>query len=73
MVPIQLSLAGDGRLVILTPQTVRTAFFQFTKVNQYTGRHKYALNRPLYKPFKLWKYNDKRSGLVHRKTESPYY
>lgn len=24
---IQLSLAGKGRLVILTPQTVRTAFF----------------------------------------------
>lgn len=47
-VPIQLSLAGDGRLVILTPETVRKAFFQFSKVNpEYTGREKYKLNYPL--------------------------
>lgn len=42
---IQLSLVGDRRLVILTPQTVRKAFFQFTKVNpEYTGREKYKLD-----------------------------
>lgn len=58
---LQLSLAGDGRLVILTPQTVRAAFFQFTKVNQYTERHKYPLNRPVYKSFKVWKDKDKFS------------
>jgi hypothetical protein len=53
-VPIQLSLAGDGRLVILTPATVRKAFFQFSKVNpEYTGREKYRLDYPLYNPVKL--------------------
>ncbi|GAB1544442.1 hypothetical protein NUACC21_71180 [Scytonema sp. NUACC21] len=70
--PIQLSLAGDGRLVILTSQTIRNAFFQFTKVNpEYTGRQKFPLNRPLYKPFKIWKYNSKREGLIFRKTSVP--
>ena len=54
--PIELSLAGDGRVVILTPQTVRKAFFQFTKVNpEYTGRDKYRLALPLHHPVKLWK------------------
>ncbi|QSJ15325.1 hypothetical protein JYQ62_26230 [Nostoc sp. UHCC 0702] len=67
MVQIQLSLAGDGRLVILTPQTVRAAFFQITKVNRkYTSREKFPLNRPLYKPFKLWKYQNKRDGKILR-------
>ena len=70
MAPIKLSLLGDGRLVILTPQTVRTAFFQFTKVNQYTGRHKYALNRPLYKPFKLWKYKNKKNVIINNETNA---
>jgi hypothetical protein len=31
--PIQLSLAGDGRLIILTPQTARKAYYQFIEVN----------------------------------------
>jgi hypothetical protein len=31
--PIQLSLAGDGRPIILTPQTVRRAYYQFIAVN----------------------------------------
>ncbi|GAB4538177.1 MAG: hypothetical protein Tsb0014_27610 [Pleurocapsa sp.] len=47
--PIALSLAGDGRLVILTPQTVRKAYFQFNKVNRgYTNKEKYSLNYPGY-------------------------
>lgn len=59
--PIQLSLAGDGRLVILTPQTVRKAFFQFAKVNpEYTGREKYRLDRLLYHPVKVKKYTKKK-------------
>lgn len=67
MVQIQLSLAGDGRLVILTPQTVRAAFFQITQVNrEYTSREKFPLNRPLYKPLKLWKYQNKRDGNILR-------
>jgi hypothetical protein len=67
--PIKLSLAGDGRLVILTPQTVRSVFFQFTEVNrEYTGREKFPLNRPLYQPFKLWKYKSKSDGRILRKT-----
>lgn len=46
---IQLSLTGNGRLVILTPQTVRKAFFQFTKVNsEYTGREKHRLDSPIH-------------------------
>ncbi|BAZ08348.1 hypothetical protein NIES4071_01530 [Calothrix sp. NIES-4071] len=77
MAPIQLSLLGDGRLVILTPQTVRAAFFQLSKVNpkhnQYTGRHKYPLDRPLHKPFKIWKYKYKRDGRVYRYSEKPYW
>lgn len=62
-VSIQLSLAGDGRLVILTPETVRKAFFQFSKVNpEYTGREKYKLNYPLANgPVSIFKYTKKRS------------
>jgi len=57
--PIQLSLAGNGRLVILTPQTVRRAYFQFTKVNaEYTGREKYRLNQLLHHQVKLGKSKD---------------
>lgn len=67
VLPIQLSLAGDGRFVILTPQTVRAAFFQFTRVNpEYSGRDKFNLNRPIYKPFKIWKYENKRDGSIFR-------
>ena len=69
---IQLSLAGDGRLLVLTPQTVRTAFFQFTRANpEYTGREKFPLNRPLENKFKLWKYKNKRDGMVLRETYVP--
>jgi len=32
--PIELSLKGDGRLLRLTPRTVRTAFLQVVQVNQ---------------------------------------
>ncbi|BAZ47895.1 hypothetical protein NIES4103_05000 [Nostoc sp. NIES-4103] len=72
MVQMQLSLAGDGRLVILTPQTVRAAFFKLTSVNQeYTSREKFPLNRPIYKPFKLWKDENKRDGSVLRTTYAP--
>jgi hypothetical protein len=47
--PIQLSLAGDRRLVILTAKTVRKAYFQFTSVNpEYTSRRRYRLQTPLY-------------------------
>ncbi|BAY20713.1 hypothetical protein NIES2100_04560 [Calothrix sp. NIES-2100] len=72
MVSIQLSLAGDGRLLILTPETVRSAFFQFTEVNrEYTSRQKFPLNRPLDQPFKLWKYKNKRDGIVYRSISKP--
>lgn len=48
---IKLSLAGDGRLVILTPQTVRKAFFLFSNANaQYTAKEKYQLDYPLHDP-----------------------
>ena len=61
--PIQLSLAGDGRLVILTAETVRKAFFQFTKVNpEYTGREKYRLNQPLHNPVELSDWRDSGQG-----------
>jgi hypothetical protein len=73
MAPIQLSLLGDGRLVILTPQTVRAAYFHFTKRNQYTGRHKYRLDSPLHQPFKLWKYKYKKDGRIYRYNEEPYW
>jgi hypothetical protein len=46
--PIQLSLVGDGRLLVLTPGTVRKAYFQFTKFNQYNGAQKYFLDIRLY-------------------------
>jgi hypothetical protein len=59
--PIQLSLAGDGRLVILTWQTVRKAFFQFAKVNpEYTGREKYRLDYPLHDPVEVIKFTKKK-------------
>ncbi|MBF0290002.1 MAG: hypothetical protein HQM14_19470 [SAR324 cluster bacterium] len=45
--PIQISLAGDGRVVLLTPQTVRKAFFQFSNANLgYSGRRRFRLDRP---------------------------
>lgn len=72
MVQIQLSLAGDGRLVILTPQTVRAAFFKLTNANrEYTSREKFPFNRPIYQPFKLWKYENKRNGNILRSTSAP--
>ena len=53
--PIQLSLAGNGKLVILTPETVRKAFFQFTKVNpEYTGREKYKLEYPCFEQTSIY-------------------
>lgn len=70
--PIQLSLAGDGRLVILTPQTVRPAFFQFTEVNrEYTSRDKFPLNRSFHQQFELWKNKCKLNGEVYRSTYVP--
>ncbi|AFZ26352.1 hypothetical protein Cylst_4254 [Cylindrospermum stagnale PCC 7417] len=70
--PIQLSLAGDGRLVILTPQTLRRAFFQFTKVNrEYTSRDRFPLNRPFHEQFKLWKHKEKENGILYRSTYVP--
>jgi hypothetical protein len=41
--PIQLSLAGDGRLIILTPETVRKAYFQFTSASREYNPKKYRL------------------------------
>jgi hypothetical protein len=35
---IGLSFLGDGRIVTLTPRTVRRAFFQLVKVNRLTSR-----------------------------------
>ena len=59
---IQLSLIGDGWLVVLTPQTVRKAFFQFTKVNnEYTGREKYSLDCPIHYKIKEKKVGNKKS------------
>jgi hypothetical protein len=47
--PIQLSLAGDGRTIRLTSETVRKAYFQFTRVNpEYDCRQKYCLQTSLY-------------------------
>lgn len=69
--PIKLSLAGDGRFVILTPETVRTAFFQFTKVNpEYTGRHKFPLNSPFSQSLKLYKYKSKQNRGIFRTTST---
>lgn len=65
-VPIQLSLAGDGRLVILTPATVRRAFFQFIKVNpEYTAREKYRLYDLLSNPVKLVDHHPQVSWWEH--------
>ncbi|BCL35847.1 hypothetical protein [Nostoc sp. MS1] len=72
VLPIQLSLAGDGRLLILTPQTVRSAFFQFVEVNrEYTGCQKFPLHRPFHQQFELWKHKSKRNGLIYRSTDIP--
>lgn len=47
--PIQLSLAGDRRFAILTPQTVKRAYFQFVSANRaYGSWQKYRLQTPLY-------------------------
>jgi hypothetical protein len=47
--PIQLSLAGDGRLLILNRATVRKAYFQFTSVNsEYNCTQKNRLQIPLH-------------------------
>jgi hypothetical protein len=47
--PIQLSLAGDGRLIILTPQTVRKAYYQFIAVNPaYRRSQRYNLEVALH-------------------------
>jgi hypothetical protein len=47
--PIQLSLTGDGRFIILNPATVRKAYFQFNSVNpEYNCQQKYRLQVPLY-------------------------
>jgi hypothetical protein len=48
--PIQLSLAGDGKFLILTPATVRKAYFQFVEVNpEYSSAaQKHRLKSPLY-------------------------
>ncbi len=70
--PIKLSLAGNGRLVILTPQTVRAAFFNFTKVNrEYTSRDKFPLHLPFHEQFKLWKYRCQTNGILYRSTSIP--
>jgi hypothetical protein len=43
--PIQLSLAGDGRLIILTAQTVKKAYYQFIEVNPtYVRSQRYHLD-----------------------------
>ena len=65
--PIQLSLAGDGRLVVLTPKTVRKAFFQFTKVNrEYTSREKYRLDYPIHHPIKEVEFEFTITDALHR-------
>lgn len=70
--PIQLSLVGDGRLVVLTPQTFRTAFFQFTQANpEYTGRERYRLNQPMHCPVKLWKRYSKGSHFYRPYWDKP--
>ena len=47
--PIQLSLAGEGRAVILTPNTVRQGFFQFLDVNQPIARTVHGFNVPQFR------------------------
>jgi hypothetical protein len=44
---IQLSLAGDRRVLILTPETVRKVFFQFTSLNRLLGRNRHLFEWPL--------------------------
>jgi hypothetical protein len=46
--PIRLSFAGRGNVVLLTPQTVRQALFQFLEVNRLMARqmHFFALPGP---------------------------
>jgi hypothetical protein len=46
--PIQLSLAGNARLLVLTPETARKAYFQFTRFNRYNGSEKYYLDVRLH-------------------------
>ncbi|KHD05712.1 hypothetical protein PN36_22790 [Candidatus Thiomargarita nelsonii] len=46
---IQLSLAGDRRVLVLTPETVRKAFFQFTRLNKLLGRNRHLFEWP-HKP-----------------------
>lgn len=47
--PIQLSLAGEGRAVVLTPNTVRQGFFQFLDVNQPIARTVHGFNLPQFR------------------------
>ena len=44
--PIALSLAGRGRVVLLEPKTVRQAYFRFQAANQLTARQVHRFNLP---------------------------
>src|SRR5689334_6005253 len=44
--PIRLSLAGRGRVGLLTPGNVRAAFFRFTAANRLTGAELHAFDLP---------------------------
>jgi hypothetical protein len=43
---IQVSLSGNGRILILTPETVRKAFFQFTSLNRLAWQDKSPFEHP---------------------------
>ena len=47
--PILLSLAGEGRAVILTSNTVRQGFFRFLDVNQPIARTVHGFNLPQFR------------------------
>jgi len=65
--PIALSFAGEGRVVMLRPATVRRAYFEFVQANDLMARQVYRMNA-----------RTSRSGLtvldrLHRRPSSWYY
>ncbi len=47
--PLGISLAGGGRVIVLTPDTVRQAFFHFIQVNQLTAPSVHGFNLPQFR------------------------
>ena len=47
--PLAISLAGGGRVIVVTPDTVRQAFFHFIQVNQLTAPSVHGFNLPRFR------------------------